>query len=271
MPLLELIQAFLAPQVLLFLLFGTGALVTALIMLLHPNPIRSALFLVLNLFCVAVLYLLLNAYFLAAVQVVVYAGAIMVLFLFVIMLLNLGTPDRTVDRLRLQTPFAAVAGLVLAGAVGLTLVRTMPLPVLDKDGNVPVVRTGRGPRVASRSLGVANASGAVSAATGGAEPPGGVDEGAVIPPRVGTGGAATGVEAAGPTVEGAARLAPRTVPVSEQGTVAGIGQSLYNAKMPYLFAFEVTSILLLIATIGSVVLAQRKTPAEKSLDAGEIA
>ncbi|MBC8137783.1 MAG: NADH-quinone oxidoreductase subunit J, partial [Fibrella sp.] len=140
MPSLELIQAFLAPQVLLFLTFGFGALATALTMLLHPNPVRAALFLVLNLFCVAVLYLLLNAYFLAAVQVVVYAGAIMVLFLFVIMLLNLGSPDRTVDRLRSQQPLAALAGLVLAGAVAITLVRTMPLPKLDAEGNPPQLK-----------------------------------------------------------------------------------------------------------------------------------
>jgi NADH-quinone oxidoreductase subunit J len=128
MPSLELILAFLQPQVILFLLFGVGALATALTMLLHPNPVRAALFLVLNLFCVAVLYLLLNAYFWRRYKVVVYAGAIMVLFLFVIMLLNLGTPDRTQDRLRIQQPLAAVAGLILAGAVAVTLVRTMPLP-----------------------------------------------------------------------------------------------------------------------------------------------
>jgi NADH:ubiquinone oxidoreductase subunit 6 (subunit J) len=60
------------------------------------------------------------------------------------------------------------------------------------------------------------------------------------------------------------------VPAPEQGTVAGVGKALYNPQLPYLFAFEVTSILLLIATIGSVVLAQRKTPAEKALGAEEV-
>src|SRR5437016_3635517 len=108
------LAAFFSAQVLLFLIFGLGALVTAITMVLYPNPVRSALFLVLNLFCVAVLYLLLNAYFLAAVQIIVYAGAIMVLFLFVIMLLNLGSPDRAVDRLKWQQPAAVGAGLILA-------------------------------------------------------------------------------------------------------------------------------------------------------------
>ena len=58
-------------------------------MLIAKNPVSSALWLILNLFCVAGLYLTMNAQFLAVVQVLVYAGAIMVLFLFVIMLLNL--------------------------------------------------------------------------------------------------------------------------------------------------------------------------------------
>src|SRR4028119_1894244 len=112
------IAQFISAPILLFLLFGTSALVTAITMVLYPNPIRSALFLVLNLFCVAVLYLLLNAYFLAAVQVIVYAGAIMVLFLFVIMLLNLGTPDRQQDHLRWQQPAAIGIALVLTALFG---------------------------------------------------------------------------------------------------------------------------------------------------------
>ena len=56
---------------------------------IQVNPVRSALFLVLNFFALAGIYLLANAQFIAAIQIIVYAGAIMVLFLFVIMLLNL--------------------------------------------------------------------------------------------------------------------------------------------------------------------------------------
>jgi len=52
------------------------------------------------------------------------------------------------------------------------------------------------------------------------------------------------------------------VPVADQGTVPGIGKYLYNPNLPYLFPFEVTSILLLVATIGAVVLAKRKLPGE---------
>lgn len=76
-----------AAQILFFVL-ATVAIAGALGMLISRNPVNSALWLILNLFCVAGLYLTLNAEFIAVVQVLVYAGAIMVLFLFVIMLLN---------------------------------------------------------------------------------------------------------------------------------------------------------------------------------------
>lgn len=73
----------------LFFLLATVAVVAALGMVLSRNPVSSALWLVLNLFCVAGLYISLNAAFIGVIQILIYAGAIMVLFLFVIMLLNL--------------------------------------------------------------------------------------------------------------------------------------------------------------------------------------
>ena len=76
------------------------------------NAVHSALFLVVTLFCVAILFLTLSAEFLAAVQVLVYAGAIMVLFLFVITLLNPLQPE-TPDRLGNQGAFAGALALVL--------------------------------------------------------------------------------------------------------------------------------------------------------------
>ncbi len=75
----------------LFILLGGVSVVGALGMLIARNPVTSALWLILTLFCVAGLFLTLGAEFIAVVQVLVYAGAIMVLFLFVIMLLNLGS------------------------------------------------------------------------------------------------------------------------------------------------------------------------------------
>ncbi len=78
----------------LFFVFALLALVGALGMLIARNPVVSALWMVLNLFSIACLYLTLNAQFIALIQILVYAGAIMVLFLFVIMLLNLGDVPR---------------------------------------------------------------------------------------------------------------------------------------------------------------------------------
>ena len=75
-------------ELLLFLLFGGISAVSSVLMITRTNPVMSALFLILNFAGLAGLYLLLNAQFIAVAQVIVYAGAIMVLFLFVIMLLN---------------------------------------------------------------------------------------------------------------------------------------------------------------------------------------
>jgi NADH-quinone oxidoreductase subunit J len=82
---------------LLFFFLATVAIASAVGMLVVRNPVSSALWLVLNLFCVAGLYLTLNASFIGVIQILVYAGAIMVLFLFVIMLLNLQALPRIED------------------------------------------------------------------------------------------------------------------------------------------------------------------------------
>src|SRR5580704_15370041 len=97
----------------LFAILAAVAFVCGILMISTDNPVRSALFLVLVLFSVALLFLTLNAAFIAAVQIIVYAGAIMVLFIFVIMLLNMGAPERELNRLQAQTPFAIGIGLLL--------------------------------------------------------------------------------------------------------------------------------------------------------------
>jgi len=104
----------------LFYVFAALALGGAFGMVIAKNPMASLLFLVLTLFSLAVEFLLLHAYFIAAVQVIVYAGAIMVLFLFVIMLLNLGH-DAVPD---LRAGVWIVAGLAAAGFMAFLLIRT---------------------------------------------------------------------------------------------------------------------------------------------------
>jgi NADH:ubiquinone oxidoreductase subunit 6 (subunit J) len=104
-------------ELVLFLLAATVAIVSAAFMLTSRNAVHSALFLVLNFLCVAFFYLMLNAPFLAAVQITVYAGAIMVLFMFVIMLLG-------ADKLGGTAGQYAWIGPVAAGVTAVILVLT---------------------------------------------------------------------------------------------------------------------------------------------------
>lgn len=76
-----------------FYIFAGLAVLATTVMIIKANPVASALCLVFSLFCIAALYVLLNAPFVAILQVLVYAGAVMVLFVFVIMLLNLQESD----------------------------------------------------------------------------------------------------------------------------------------------------------------------------------
>ena len=110
-----------------FLILSVIAVATAVGMLLSRNAIYAALFLVLNFVTVAVFYLLLGAPFIALVQITVYAGAIMVLFLFVIMLLGAESlPEE--QTLPWQRPLAALLGIALAvEATFIFLTRARPI------------------------------------------------------------------------------------------------------------------------------------------------
>ncbi len=102
-------------ETLLFYAFAALTVLCALLVVANPfsrNPVTSAMFLVLTIVSMAGLFVLLHAFFLAAVQILVYAGAVMVLFLFVIMLLNLKEEER-----RKIKRFSLVAGVVCVGAI----------------------------------------------------------------------------------------------------------------------------------------------------------
>jgi NADH-quinone oxidoreductase subunit J len=103
-------------DLILFFVLAVVAVASALAMLLTRNPVYSAVFLVLNFSTIAVFYLLLSAPFIALVQIAVYAGAIMVLFLFVIMLLG-AQETRRENVLPWQQPLALVLGLVLLAEI----------------------------------------------------------------------------------------------------------------------------------------------------------
>ena len=107
----------------LFYMFAFLTLVFGFLVIANPfsrNPVTSAMFLVLTMGCLAGLFTLLHAFFLAAVQILVYAGAVMVLFLFVIMLLDLKEEQR-----RKVKGLALVAGLVSVGSILAIFIRSL--------------------------------------------------------------------------------------------------------------------------------------------------
>lgn len=99
-------------NLILFLILAVVAVTAAVAMLLSRNPVYASLYLIINFCCIAVFYLLLHAPFLAMAQITVYAGAIMVLFLFVIMLLG-GEELPPGTKIRWQRPLAIFLGVVL--------------------------------------------------------------------------------------------------------------------------------------------------------------
>jgi NADH-quinone oxidoreductase subunit J len=166
-------------ELLVFYAFAFVAIVSAVGVIAARHPVYSALLLVLNFFCLAAFYILLQAEFLAAIQVIVYAGAIMVLFVFVIMFLS---PAREAD--------------IMGQMRGLRLLA------------VPLVLLFLGEALFVAASGTLGSSGSTAQAT------------------------------------------------SEYGgSVQAIGHVLFT---DYIFPFEVTSLLLLVAMVGAIVLAKRR-------------
>jgi NADH-quinone oxidoreductase subunit J len=118
-----------------FYLFGLLAIASALAFVTRKSPVSAALWLVSVMFCLAALYVMMGAHFVGIIQVLVYAGAIMVVFLFVVMLLNLGHPDELSD-------IRGKWGRLAAGGIGIALLaqvmaigRTHFLPALQPPTN----------------------------------------------------------------------------------------------------------------------------------------
>jgi NADH-quinone oxidoreductase subunit J len=110
-------------ETLIFIVMGGAAIAGALTVVLARNPVYSAMGLLATLFAVAVLYVSHLAHVVAAVQVIVYAGAVMTLFLFVIMLIGVDQKETRDERLPLQRVFViGIGALIIAAAVGITVV-----------------------------------------------------------------------------------------------------------------------------------------------------
>ncbi len=169
-----------------FVLFAVMAIGGAAAMVLARNPVASLLYLVMAFFAMSGIFVLLDAHFIAAVNLIVYAGAILVLFLFVIMLLNLGQTDKT----DLRGALYSILGISAAGAMFGLLVVTL-----------------RGGRVTSMGGGM-------------------------------------GQE----TMDAMLRT---------RGAVGMVADPMFRS---YLVPFEITSLLLLVAIVGAIVLARRRAP-----------
>jgi NADH-quinone oxidoreductase subunit J len=166
-----------------FYLFGFIAVISALLFVTRKSPVAAALWLVNTMFCLAALYVLLDAQFIGAIQVLVYAGAIMVVFLFVIMLLNLGQGSDVTDARGLgwKLTAGAVSVVMLAQIFALTRAKT-PINLTLPEG------------FAARQI-------------------------------------------------------------DQTGAIAPVAGPLFNE---YLLAFEVTSVLLLAAVVGAVILGKQR-------------
>jgi NADH-quinone oxidoreductase subunit J len=132
-------------ELIVFIVLAPLAVVSAVAMVLTRNAIYSALLLVVNFFCLAGFYVLLEAQFVAAVQVIVYAGAIMVLFLFVLMLLGTGNEVVIKEQIRGQRPAAVLLSLgllvAIVGALAAGVFDAAPasLAAANEGGNVQAV------------------------------------------------------------------------------------------------------------------------------------
>lgn len=121
------------------------ALGSSIAMLFAPSPVHTALFLVAAQVALALAFLLQGAFFVAAVQIIVYAGAIMVLFLFVIMLLGVDRRESLAEPFSAQRPVAAALGLLLALEIAYLAVRGSDLVAASGGGEAALDELNRNP------------------------------------------------------------------------------------------------------------------------------
>jgi NADH-quinone oxidoreductase subunit J len=126
-----------------FVLVGAVSLAAAIGVVLSREPVHSALFLLTNFATLAIFYIMLDAQFLAAAQIIVYAGGIVILILFVIMLIGGATTDRAASHRAWSRYAALLLGVVMLGSLGYSIVQRVapltPEAVLAVQGGVPRV------------------------------------------------------------------------------------------------------------------------------------
>jgi len=129
-----------------FFLLAGGAVLGALMMVTRKNPVSAVIFLVAVFFCSSGLFLMLDAHYIAVINVILYGGAIMVLFLFVIMLLNLGHADWR----DLRGPFGGLIG----GAISVAFLALIVRNVIGGAGSIAPEPAGEALRAATRAQGI---------------------------------------------------------------------------------------------------------------------
>jgi NADH-quinone oxidoreductase subunit J len=123
------------PEFVVFVIFAIAAVAGAITLVAARNPVYSAIGLLLTMFSMAVFYVLNDAHFVAAVQVIIYAGAVMTLFLFVIMLIGVDKEESREEKIPLQRPMVAVLS---GGLILLVLLAGRTAWVVFEAGNAPV-------------------------------------------------------------------------------------------------------------------------------------
>jgi len=113
-------------ELVIFIVLALVAVAAGVGVIAQRSAVKSALFLLVNFCCLAGLYLLLNAEFLAVVQVIIYAGAVVVLFLFVVMLLGMERAEEGSDPLRYQWIAGGLLGVLLLAGIVLALISSAP-------------------------------------------------------------------------------------------------------------------------------------------------
>jgi NADH-quinone oxidoreductase subunit J len=116
---------------LIFYILGGLTIGTALMVVLSKHPVRSVLFLVLTFFLISANYVLMNAQFIAIVNIIVYAGAIMVLFLFVLMLLNLNKDNEPRNSMFMTFSAAIAGGALFTTVIAALKDSTVAMPMID--------------------------------------------------------------------------------------------------------------------------------------------
>ena len=135
-----------------FYVLGAAAVVSALMVITRPNPIHSALFLLLTLFSLAGIFLVLHAEFVAAVQILVYAGGILILYLFVVMLMDLGRDMGDLQVFQSQWASAALVGALFCGIALVWLGGGVPTGPLGDYAPGVVEQVGGNPKAFGREL-----------------------------------------------------------------------------------------------------------------------